>query len=236
MSIPVGAQSGIYPALSSGVPAKAGMISIMFNIVGVGIFVAALVIAGLLGGWMWKFDKGWFLYCGTAGCFMAGGVFMVLFDFWYRMTHGECSLLQPRRGGYFFLIPVWMLGGVCIVAGLCATPRRNIEVSARQSYASKASPSQKSSYPSASANSPKRSQMPSSPSLILGMISGVGSNRIATVNGQPFAQGECHTVTIGSTKRLVQCTHIRGQSVVVTLDGDSKPRELKIGEPLVYRR
>ena len=212
------------------------MISIMFNIVGVGIFIAALAIAGLIGGWMWTCDKDWFLSCGMAGCFMAGGVFMMLSDFWYRMVYGEGSLLQ-RRGGRFFFVPIWILGGVCIVASLCGTTLRQSDVSARQSYLyGQASVSQKSSYPPGSAYSPGRSQMPAQPALILGMISGVGSNRIATVNGQPFAEGESHTVTIGSTKRMVQCTKIREKSVVVTLNGDSKPHELKIGEPLLYRR
>ena len=206
--------------------------SIIFNRVGVRAFLATLLIAGLLGGWMWMFDKDCFLSCGTVGCLMASGVFMLLFDFWYRMAHGECSLLQPRRGGHLFFIPVWMLGGICIVASLCEMPRT---VSVRRLYA-QASLSQKSSYPAALAHSPKRSQVPSTPSLMLGMISGVGSNRIATVNGQPFAQGESHTVSVGSTKRMVQCMQIRERSVVVTLDGDSKPRELKLGEPLVCRR
>jgi hypothetical protein len=72
-------------------------------------------------------------------------------------------------------------------------------------------------------------------SLKLGMISGVGSNRIATINGQPFAQGESHALTIDSTKRVVRCTEIRDQSVVLSISGDSQPRELKIGEPLVKR-
>ena len=208
------------------------MTSIVFNGVGVRTFLATLLIAGLLGGWMWMFDKECFLSCGTVGCLMGSGVFMMLFNFWYRMAHGGCSLLQPRRGGHLFFIPVWILGVVCIVASLCEMPGR---VSVRKLYA-QASLSRKASYSAALADSAKRSQMPSSPSLILGMISGVGSNRIATVNGQPFAQGESHTVTIGSTKRMVQCTRIRERSVVVTLDGDSKPRELKIGEALVCGR
>jgi hypothetical protein len=163
---------------------------------------------------------------------MGSGVFMLLFDFRYRMAHGECSLLQPGRGGHLFFVPVWILGVVCIGASLCAMPH---SVSVGKLYA-QASLSQKCSYPSALARSPRGSQMPSSPSLILGMISGVGSNRIATVNGQAFAEGESHTVTIGSSKRMIQCTKIRGQSVIVTLHGDSKPVELKIGEPLLYRR
>jgi hypothetical protein len=65
------------------------------------------------------------------------------------------------------------------------------------------------------------------------MISGVGAHRIATINGEPFAAGESHTVTIGSSKLEVRCTEIRERSVVVTVAGDSQPRELKIGEPLM---
>jgi len=70
-----------------------------------------------------------------------------------------------------------------------------------------------------------------SQSLKLGMISGIGSNRIATINGQPFAEGESHMLTIDSTKRVVRCTALRDQSVVLTISGESQPRELKIGEP-----
>jgi len=72
--------------------------------------------------------------------------------------------------------------------------------------------------------------------LKLGMISGVGSNRIATINGQPFAEGESHALTIDSNKRVVQCTAIRDQSVLLILSGESRPRELKIGEPLALSR
>jgi len=64
----------------------------------------------------------------------------------------------------------------------------------------------------------------------------MGSNRIATVNGQPFAQGESHMLTIASTKRVIQCTDIRDQSVVLSISGDSQLRELKIGEPQVLNR
>jgi hypothetical protein len=87
------------------------------------------------------------------------------------------------------------------------------DVSARQSNPhAKASIAQKSSKPAAFF-----APQPSNRSLNLGMISGVGSNRIATINGQPFAQGESHALTIASTKRVVQCTEIRDQSVVLTI-------------------
>jgi hypothetical protein len=101
---------------------------------------------------------------------------------------------------------------------------RNLAARQSSPYA-KASGSQKSSCPAYSSEE-------SYQSLKLGMISGVGSNRIATINGQPFAEGESHTLTIASTKRVVHCTAIREQSVVLSISGDSQPRELKIGEPL----
>jgi hypothetical protein len=75
--------------------------------------------------------------------------------------------------------------------------------------------------------------MPPSPLLKLGLLSGVGAHRVATINGEPFAKGESHTLIIGSTKVKVQCTAVKERSVVVTVSGDSEPHELKIGEPLV---
>ena len=136
-----------------------------------------------------------------------------------------------RRGGQIFFIPVWTLGGLLILINFFEALTSTPNVSARQSnpYA-KASASQKSSH--AFAYAPE----PSYRSLKLGMISGIGTNRIATINGQPFAQGESHTLTIDSTKRVVQCTEIRDQSVLLTVSGDSQPRELKIGEPLLLNR
>jgi hypothetical protein len=164
---------------------------------------------------------------------VATGVFMIVLDLWYRMTRGEGSLLNPRRGGQFFFMPVWILGGFLILfnffEALVSTPN----VSARQSNPNaQTSASQKPSYPAAFAYSPE----PSYRSLKLGMISGVGSNRIATINGQPFAEGESHALTIGTTKLVVRCNEVREQSVVVKMSGDSQPRELKIGEPLMLNR
>jgi hypothetical protein len=155
---------------------------------------------------------------------------MILLDFWYRATRGEGSFLHPRRGGQFFFIPVWVIGGGLVIFNFFLALFSELSVSARHPNPhANASISQKSSSPAAFAYSPE----PSYRSLKLGMISGVGSNRIATINGQPFAQGESHMLTIDSTKRAVQCTDIREQSVLLTISGDSQPRELKIGEPLV---
>jgi hypothetical protein len=198
------------------------------NLLGLGMVCLAGLIGGLFAQLLGKFDS-----AKSPFFLVTTGVLMIVLDLWYRMTRGEGSLLHPRRGGQFFYMPVWILGGFLIMfnffEGLVSTPN----VSARQSnpYA-KASGSQKSSYPAALAYSPE----PSYRSLKLGMISGVGSNRIATINGQPFAEGESHMLTIDSTKRAIHCTEIREQSVVLTISGDSQPCELRIGEPLPPKR
>jgi hypothetical protein len=71
---------------------------------------------------------------------------------------------------------------------------------------------------------------------LLGMISGVSPHKIATINGQPFAGGESHKLSVGPDKLTVQCTEIRDESVVVKFSGDSHPHELKIGQPLSLGR
>jgi len=192
------------------------------------MFSLAGLIAGLFAQLLGKFDS-----IKSPLFVVAAGVLMIVMDLWYRMTRGEGSLLHPRRGGQFFYMPVWILGGFVSMFGLCDGLVSQPAVSARQSspYAA-TSGSQKSSYPAAFADSPE----PAARSLKLGMISGVGSHRIATINGQPFAEGESHALTIDATKRVVQCTEIHEQSVVVKISGESQPRELKIGEPLALKR
>jgi hypothetical protein len=212
---------------------------IIYNVIGVGIALAAALIAGLFAALLCKFD--WFVSYGKPACFVAAGVFATVLDLWYRMTRGEGSLLQPRRGGHFFFIPVWILGGAWIIGGLCGMLEAKPKVSARESSPYAQAPVyQPSTHPAAALPSPAvlssndaPSQMPPPRSLKLGLLSGVGTHRIATINGEPFAQGESHTVTTGSTKVTVRCTAIRERSVVVAVSGESEPRELKIGEPLV---
>jgi hypothetical protein len=198
------------------------------NLLGLGMVVLAGLIAGLFAQWLGKLDS-----FDSPAFLVATGFLMIVQDLGYRVTRGECSLLHPRRGGHFFFMPVWILGGFVIMFNFFDALDSKPHVSARQSNAyAKAPVSENSSYPAAFPYSSEVSYQ----SLKLGMISGVGSNRIATVNGQPFAEGESHTLTIDSAKRLVQCTKIREQSVVLTISGDPQPRELKIGEPLVLNR
>jgi hypothetical protein len=219
-------------------------IRFMFNITGVAMALAAGFLADIFEAVLFKFHPDLLESYGRLPGMVAYGVFMIVLDISYRLTLGKRSkgfeglentnglLLFRHCGGHFSYMPVWIVGVLTIVGTLHKTFGSNPDVSARQSnpYA-QASVSQKSSYPAAFAYSPE----PSYRSLKLGMIS-VGSNRIATVNGQPFAQGESHLLTIDSTKRVVRCTEIREQSVVLSISGDSQARELKIGEPLVLNR
>jgi hypothetical protein len=201
---------------------------IIYNLLATAMLVVSLVIGALIAAGLHRmnsYDSPVFL--------VTTGFFMIVLDFWYRTTRGEGSFFHPRRGGQFFFIPVWVIGAGLAVFNFFLMFVNEIGVSARQSNPNaKTSISQKSSNPAAFAYTPERAYR----SLNLGMISGVGSNRIATINGQPFAEGESHMLSIASTKRVVQCTEIRTQSVVLTLSGESQPLELKIGEPLQLNR
>jgi hypothetical protein len=220
-------------------------IRFMFNITGVAMALASAFLAIMFEAALFKFQPDLLESYGKLPGMVAYGVFMIVFDISYRLTLGKRSkgfeglentnglFLHRHCGGHFAYTPVWITGVLTIVGTLYDTFGSNPDVSARQSnpYA-QASVSQKSAYPAALAYSPE----PTYRSLKLSMISGIGSNRIATINGQPFAEGESHMLTIESTKRTVQCTAIRDQSVILSISGDSQPRELKIGEPLLLKR
>jgi hypothetical protein len=216
------------------------MIWIVFNLIGLGIFLASAALAGLVVALGCKFNEEWFLSNGKLVSVVAVGFFMIVLDILYRMTRGKRSqvfeglentkgsLFHPRTGGQFFYIPVWICGGLWIAGSLYETFGSKADVSARQSNPyTRASISQNSSY---------SGSFDPIWSLKLGMISGVEPHRIATINGQPFATGESHKLTLGTTQVTVQCTEIREQSVMLTVSGGSQPLELKTGERLVRLR
>src|SRR5205807_3369441 len=119
---------------------------IIFNWVGVGIFLLSALVAAPFA-----------LLLGKTGTMLACGIAMSALDLGYRMKFGEGQILHPRRGGAFYYIPVWILGGVWIVACLCGAGGSSPQqVSARESWqatqastsASQGSASRKSSVPS----------------------------------------------------------------------------------------
>jgi thioredoxin-related protein len=82
--------------------------------------------------------------------------------------------------------------------------------------------------------------------ITLKMISGTAQRRLATINEETFLVGEKHMITVGTNKLAIQCLVIEEHSVVVQIDGEKSPRELKLGETiadptvkpkkLIYRR
>ena len=82
--------------------------------------------------------------------------------------------------------------------------------------------------------------------ITLKMISGTAQRRLATINEETFLVGEKHMITVGTNKLAIQCLVIEDHSVVVQIDGEKSPRELKLGETIadptvkpkkpVYRR
>lgn len=200
---------------------------VIYNLLATGMLFVAVMIGGLIAHLMGRFQSP------KSPVFLLGtGIVLIIVDLWYRATRGEGSYFHPRRGGQYFFIPVWIIGMGLVVFNFFLAILDEADVSARQTNPhGNTSVAQKSSKPAAFF-----APQPSYQSLKLGMISGVGSNRIATINGQPFAQGESHALTFASTKRVVQCTEIRDQSVVLKVSGDSQPCELKFGEPQVQNR
>src|SRR5215831_3561640 len=119
---------------------------LIFNVIGLGLAAGAAMIAGLVGVLLGKFD--WFPPFEKPAAMAVTGVFMVVLDVWFRMKCGEGSLLHPRRGGHFFFIPLWLLGGGCTLLNLCGMLAGKPEVSARES----------SSYPQTSVSQPSSYQ------------------------------------------------------------------------------
>ena len=64
--------------------------------------------------------------------------------------------------------------------------------------------------------------------LELTIISGTPQRRLATINNCAFLAGENLRVSVNNKKILVRCLEIRERSVIVQLEGEDKPRELRL--------
>jgi hypothetical protein len=64
--------------------------------------------------------------------------------------------------------------------------------------------------------------------LDLKIISGTPQRRLATVNNQTFLVGETLRVAVRRGDLRVRCLEIRERSVLVAVQGDPNPRELKL--------
>ena len=64
--------------------------------------------------------------------------------------------------------------------------------------------------------------------LDLKIISGTPQRRLATLNNQTFLTGETLRVIVRGTTLQVSCLEIRERSVLIEVQGEGKPRELKL--------
>ena len=217
---------------------------IIFNWIGAGIILLSMVIGGVLA-------SGLVIFFGAAALplsMAAGGIIVIILDLLYRYKAGEGDLLHPRKGGHVFFIPVWILGGLFILGalgelvspGLLSSERR----AARQTrpdpipvYARTADQAQPQRMgPVATPSRPTVQQtvlaepVRTFDGLKVGMISGAAGHRIATINSEPFSEGESHKLTLGQRRVTIQCVEIREQLVVVKVQGEEHIRPLKVGE------
>src|SRR5262249_37670601 len=104
---------------------------IIFNVLGTWMLFASVLIGGAFAIWLGRFNY-------NSPVFLVGtGFLMIVLDFWYRTTRGECAFFHPRGGGQFFFIPVWIIGSSLFVFNFFLMFVAEIGVSARQSNPSK---------------------------------------------------------------------------------------------------
>jgi hypothetical protein len=221
---------------------------IIFNWIGAGILVLAMLIGGVLA-------SGFAMFFGKAALQLAmacSGVVVIILDLLYRFKAGEGNLLHPRRGGHVFFIPVWIIGGFFILMSICelvspgvfdsdrartarraqadqVTPvyARTADESPAQPSSQRVAPGWDHSRPTAPAQNVE--PPPTLDGLKVAMISGAPGHRVATINGEPFSEGETHKLTCGQRKLTIQCVEIRDQSVVAKVQGEMHLRQLKVG-------
>ena len=66
--------------------------------------------------------------------------------------------------------------------------------------------------------------------LVVRSISGVPARRFALINNETLSAGESAWVKLGASKVRVQCEEVREKSVLVRVDGEPVPRELRLSE------
>lgn len=67
--------------------------------------------------------------------------------------------------------------------------------------------------------------------LVLKSITGTGNRRLALVNNQTLGIGETASVKLEDRNVRVRCTEIRERSVVVKVEGETEPREVRLAGP-----
>ena len=188
------------------------------------------------------------------------GVIVVFLDLLYRFKAGEGDVFHPRKGGQVFWIPLWIWGGLWSIGALCglgadalenstrptrpvgqARPGQTRQVYARSAYESPGASYQQRSAPGsrpASSTASAQQLVLAEPErtfegLKVAMISGAPGHMIATINGEPFSEGETHKLTLGDRRVTIQCVEIRDQAIVAKIQGEAHVRLLKVGQ-MVY--
>ena len=64
--------------------------------------------------------------------------------------------------------------------------------------------------------------------LELAIVSGSGTNLVATINNQSFKVGETFRVILGTNRVSVECLAIRPRSAWVKVQGEEAPRQLRL--------
>ena len=84
------------------------MITVRGNWLGIGMFVMGGIIAGI---------AGFILKLGDFVTMVSVGIFLILADLGFRFFINKKSnkLFGKETGGYFFFIPVWVLGIVVVI-------------------------------------------------------------------------------------------------------------------------
>jgi len=68
--------------------------------------------------------------------------------------------------------------------------------------------------------------------LVLKGISGPKTRRLALINNQTLSSGESAAVKLGNRQVKVRCVEIRESSVLVAVEGEARPREIKMRQRL----
>ena len=210
---------------------------IIYNSVGVGVICAAAVV-----GWIVSFT---FESAPPALAYVVGGVAGVILDLAYRFKFGEGDVFHHRKGGQVFFIPVWILGGLWILGSLGEMAAGSMEHAqsgssgSNRGYTAYARSSQPDRQPAtgstwaSGAAKPKvvlAEETRTFDGLKLAMIAGAPGHLVATINGEPFSEGESHKLRVGQDRVVVQCVQIRDQSVLVKIQGQPNPTLLRIGQ------
>jgi hypothetical protein len=196
---------------------------IVFNLIGAGILLLGIIIGSSVA----------YLFGDKSGATLSvvEGLIAMVLDVLYRRKRGG-SLFHPRWGGHVFFIPVWIIGLGCLGMGGFCFMSSNYQLPARLQSLQSIQPNS----PPPPAESRGGYQAVSAPpgqsysGLKLNMISGSGPRGLASINGESFGAGETHTLTVAQKKISVTCLEIRDHSVLAKVEGESQPRELRIGE------